>query len=85
MGQRFEGGSRTEDCGHGLRVDSLGGNFGALLNLHGEERRKRDRGLMLLDDNDDHLMKEVFKSSMPGIDSVLNTEEKKKKKKTKKK
>lgn len=39
MGQRFDGGTRTEDCGHGLRVDSIRGNFGALLDLHGEERR----------------------------------------------
>lgn len=42
MGARFEGGARTEDCGHGLRVDSNGGNFGALIDLHGEVRC-RDR------------------------------------------
>lgn len=39
MGQRFEGGTRTEDCGHGQGVDSIRGNFGALLDLQGEERR----------------------------------------------
>lgn len=42
MGERFEGGIRTEDCGHGLRVDSNGGNFRALIDLHREERC-RDR------------------------------------------
>lgn len=39
MGKRFEGGTRTEDCGYGLRVDSIRGNFGTLLDLHAEERR----------------------------------------------
>lgn len=34
MGARFEGGARTEDCRHGLRVDSNGGSFGALKELH---------------------------------------------------
>lgn len=42
MGARFEGGARTEDCGHGLRVDSNRGNFGALKDLH-REKKCRDR------------------------------------------
>lgn len=38
MGARFEGGARTEDCGHGMRVDSNRGNFGALKDLHREKK-----------------------------------------------
>lgn len=37
MGARFEGGTRTEDCGHGLRVDSNRGNSGAMISLQREE------------------------------------------------
>lgn len=39
MGARFEGGTGTEDCGHGLRMDSNRGNFGAMISLQREERR----------------------------------------------
>lgn len=38
MGARFEGGTRTEDFGHGLRMDSNRGNFGAMISLQREQR-----------------------------------------------
>lgn len=41
MGARFEGGIRTEDCGHGLRVDSTRGNFGAIIDQQ-KRRKMRD-------------------------------------------
>lgn len=41
MGARVEGGARTEDCQHGLRVDSNRGNFGPLKEVHSKKERKK--------------------------------------------
>lgn len=39
MGARFEGGARTKDCGHGLRLDSNRGNFEPLKDLAAKRRK----------------------------------------------
>lgn len=63
MGARFEGGARTKDCRHGLRLDSNRGNFGPLNDSATEKKDTSIRRCLM------KIMavfvKESYRSSMP--------------------